>query len=83
MACTEKILVDCRFDIGIGLLRPCWQWRALGLQLCATRWRKTAFSYLFYQFANATIDSNHRRGIQLPKEAPSALGKRVTRKHQP
>lgn len=41
------------------------------------------FSQLSCQFANAGINSNHRRGIQLPKEAPSALGKRVTRKHQP
>lgn len=37
----------------------------------------------FYHFANASFNSNHRRGIQLPKEVLSALGKRVTRKHQP
>lgn len=37
----------------------------------------------FCDVANPNINSNHRRGIQLRKEVPSALGKRVTRKHQP
>lgn len=38
--------------------------------------------HLFGDIANLNINSNHRRGIQLRKEAPSVLGKRVTRKHQ-
>lgn len=37
----------------------------------------------FCDVANLNINSNHRRGIQLRKEVPSALGKRATRKHQP